>query len=67
MTTKDSPTWRISSFSGSNGSCVAVADLGDRVAIRNSNAPDRAALALSPACVAAFVAACSAGECDDLA
>lgn len=58
--------WRISSYSASNGSCVAVADLGDRVAIRNSNSPDRTMLALSPASVAAFVAACRIAEFDSL-
>lgn len=63
----ESTVWRISSFSGQNGSCVAVADLGDRVAIRNSNSPDRGTLVLSPASIAAFVAACARGECDDLA
>jgi hypothetical protein len=58
-------TWRVSSYSN-NGSCVAVAQLGDRVAIRNSNHPDRGAIALSSASVAAFVAGCSAGLLDDL-
>lgn len=58
--------WRISSFSGSNGSCVAVAETPDGVMVRNSNAPDRVTLELDPAAVAAFVAACSAGELDDV-
>lgn len=61
------PVWRISSFSGSNGSCVAVAETPDGVAIRNSNAPDRVTLEFDPAAVAAFIAASAAGELDDLA
>jgi hypothetical protein len=60
------PRWRISSFSTNNGSCVAVAAVDDTVAIRNSNHPDRNTLTLDPAAMAAFVAACSAGECDNL-
>jgi hypothetical protein len=66
MTTQ-SPAWRKSSYSASNGACVAVADLGDRVGIRNSNHPTRATLELAPAAVAAFVADCAAGQLDDLA
>lgn len=62
----ESTVWRISSYSGSNGSCVAVADLGDRVAIRNSNSPDRGTLVLSPASMASLIAAAKAGEWDDL-
>lgn len=61
------PTWRKSSFSGSNGACVSVADLGDTAAIRNSNHPDRGLLRIGPAAIAAFIDACSAGELDDLA
>lgn len=58
--------WRISSFSGSNGSCVAVATTDDRVLVRNSNAPDRTTLGLSRDAMAAFIAASAAGELDDL-
>lgn len=61
------PHWRISSYSTTNGSCVAVADLGDTVAIRNSNHPDRAMLSFDPAAMADFVAATRSGELDDLA
>jgi len=63
----DPTRWRISSFSGQNGSCVAVAELGATVAMRNSNHPDRGTLDLTPSAMAAFVDACSAGEMDDLA
>ncbi len=59
--------WRISSYSGSNGACVAVADLGEAVAIRNSNHPDAGTLRLDPDAMAAFVASCRAGEMDDMA
>lgn len=58
--------WRISSYSTNGGSCVAVADLGDTVAIRNSNHPDRATLALPAGAIAAFIAASKSGEYDDL-
>lgn len=60
------PVWRISSFSGSNGSCVAVAPIGDCVLVRNSNQPAAGTLSLSPASVAAFVAAAKNSEYDDL-
>lgn len=59
-------TWRTSSFSGSNGDCVAIAAAADSVLVRNSNHPDRGTLGLDPSAMAAFVAACSAGELDDL-
>lgn len=58
--------WRKSSYSGQNGDCVEFADLGDRVAIRNSNHPDSGTLVLSPASMASLVAAAKAGEWDDL-
>lgn len=61
------PRWRKSSYSGSNGACVEVGDLDGRVAIRNSNHPDRGTLALDPSAMAAFVAGCAAGQLDDLA
>lgn len=62
----DSVRWRISSFSGQNGSCVAVAESGDTVLVRNSNHPDQGTLAVSADAMAAFVAAVAAGEYDDL-
>ena len=58
-------TWRISSFSGQNGSCVAVAESGDTVLVRNSNHPDRGTVSVSPGAMAAFVAACARGEMDE--
>jgi hypothetical protein len=59
--------WRISSYSTQNGSCVAVAGTPDGVLLRNSVHPDRGTLRFDPAAMAAFVAACAAGELDDLA
>jgi hypothetical protein len=63
MTTEAS-SWRKSSFTD-NGQCVEIADLGDEIAVRNSNHPDRGALVLDGAATAAWVAACAAGEFDD--
>ena len=60
----DSVRWRISSFSGQNGSCVAVAESDDTVLVRNSNHPDRGTLAVSAGAMAAFVAACARGDLD---
>jgi hypothetical protein len=57
--------WRKSSFSTTNGSCVEVNDLGDTVALRNSNHPGRGTLVLTPTAIASLVAACAAGELDD--
>jgi len=61
------PRWRISSFSGQNGSCVQVGATDTSVLIRNSNHPDAGTLRLAPSAMAAFVDACAAGEMDDLA
>ena len=37
--------WRVSSFSGNNGTCVEVAALSDRhIALRNSRYPDAATI-----------------------
>lgn len=60
------PVWRISSFSGSNGSCVEVADLGGLVAVRNSNHPQRGTISLSLIAMSALVDAAKSGELDDL-
>ncbi|HEV7763122.1 MAG TPA: DUF397 domain-containing protein [Acidimicrobiales bacterium] len=42
-------------------------DGGPTVALRNSQHPDRGTLSLRGSAVASFVAACRAGELDDLA
>lgn len=59
-------TWRKSSFSGSGGNCVEIAATPGTVHLRSSQHPDRSVLALPPAVVAEFVAACQAGEYDHL-
>lgn len=59
--------WRTSTYSANGGTCVAVADIGGQVAVRNSQHPDRGTLQLDPDAMAAFVASCRAGEMDDLA
>lgn len=63
----DHPTWRKSTFSGSNGDCLELLDLDDSVLVRNSNRPTDGTLTLERAAVAAFVAASATGELDDLA
>lgn len=63
----DSVRWRISSFSGQNGSCVAVAEMGEHVAIRNSNRPAAGTLTFPASVMAAWVEGVKAGEYDDLA
>ncbi|MFD5481145.1 DUF397 domain-containing protein [Streptomyces hawaiiensis] len=53
--------WRKSSYSGSSGGeCVEVADLGVRVAVRDSKDPEVGTLTLSPQTYAAFVTYVSA-------
>ena len=68
--TSDLPTapWRISSYSGANGSCVEVAPLtGHRMAVRHSKDRTGPALIFTEAEWAAFVGGIRAGEFDDLA
>lgn len=59
-------TWRKSSYSGSSGTCVEIADATDGVLVRNSTRPDDVTLAFTREELAAFVAGCKAGEFDDL-
>lgn len=64
--------WRKSSFSGGGGQgggeCVEVAPLADgRIAVRNSNHPDRGAVLFTRAEIAAWFEGVKAGEFDDLA
>ncbi|MGH3548128.1 MAG: DUF397 domain-containing protein [Pseudonocardiaceae bacterium] len=59
--------WRISSFSGNNGTCVQIAALPDgRIAVRNSNRPDDGVVLFTPAEMTAWIHGVKAGEFDDL-
>lgn len=58
--------WRKSAFSSNQGNCVEIAADGPTVLVRNSNRPAAGVLSLPRPAVAAFVAACRAGELDDL-
>jgi hypothetical protein len=63
--------WRKSSFSGGGGTgggnCVEVAPLEDgRIAVRNSNFPDRGAVLFTRAEMDAWHKGIKAGEFDDL-
>ncbi|MGH9151148.1 MAG: DUF397 domain-containing protein [Acidimicrobiales bacterium] len=59
--------WRKSSYSGQNGDCVELADLGATVAVRDSKDPTGPVLAFTRTELAAFLAGAKAGEFDDLA
>jgi hypothetical protein len=60
-------SWRISSFSGNNGTCVQVATLPDgRIAVRNSNHPDAGVVLFTTAEMTAWIHGVKAGEFDDL-
>jgi hypothetical protein len=67
MTNDTKPMWRKASFSGQNGSCVEVADVGDEIAVRNSNDPDAGTIHFTRAEMKAWIQGCKAGEFDDLA
>lgn len=48
--------WRVSSYSGGNGNCVQVAELDQRIAVRDSKNPDGGMLVLPDASWASFIA-----------
>jgi hypothetical protein len=59
--------WRISSFSGNNGTCVEVAALPDgHIAVRNSTHPDGAVTLFTRAEMNHWINGIKAGEFDDL-
>lgn len=58
--------WRKSTFSGQNGDCVEVAEVGDQILVRNSNRPEAGTVAFTRSEIAAWVSGCKAGEFDDL-
>jgi phosphoribosyl-AMP cyclohydrolase len=59
--------WRISTFSGDQGSCVQVALATDgRVAVRNSNHPEAGTVYFTRREMDAWIRGAKAGEFDDL-
>ena len=63
----DDLRWRISSFSGDQGSCVELALAPDgRVAVRNSNHRDAGTVLFTRREMDAWVKGAKAGEFDDL-
>ena len=48
--------WRVSSYSGGNGNCVQVAELDQRIAVRDSKNPDGGMLVVGERDWAAFIA-----------
>ena len=59
--------WRVSSFSGNNGTCVQVAALSDgRIALRNSTHPDNGTILVTRTEMNAWLRGVKAGEFDDL-
>jgi hypothetical protein len=58
--------WRKSSYSMGNNNCVELADNGERILLRDSKDPGGGHLPFARSELAAFVAACRAGEPDDL-
>lgn len=57
-------TWRKSSYTD-NGQCVEVADVGDRILVRNSNDPGAGTLKLTRRQLSDWLAGIKAGEFDD--
>ena len=68
MTNPDSSSahWRISSFSGNNGTCVEVAVLSDgHIAVRSSTRPHEGTILFTRAEMNAWLNSVKAGEFDD--
>jgi hypothetical protein len=59
--------WRKSTYSATKGDCVELADDGELVHVRNSIHPERGSVCMPAPAMVAFVAACAAGDLDDLA
>lgn len=65
--TTTAPRWRKSSYSGQNGDCVELADLGEVVLMRDSKLGERSpVLTFTRPELAAFLAGAKASEFDDL-
>lgn len=59
--------WRVSSFSGNNGTCVEVAVLSDgHIALRDSKRPDAGTIRFTRAEINVWVKGIKAGEFDNL-
>jgi hypothetical protein len=57
--------WRKSNYSKGDSACVELGEADDgTVHIRNSKSPDRGTLTITPAALAAFIAACTTGTLD---
>jgi len=68
MTDQPALTFRKSSFSASNGSCVEFAEAPDGfILVRDSKDPDGARLRFTRAEIDAWLLGAKAGEFDDLA
>ena len=66
--TETSLKWRISTFSGTGGSCVEMARRTDgHVLVRNSNHRAAGTLAFSTSEMSAWLDGCRSGLIDDLA
>jgi hypothetical protein len=59
-------TWRKSSYSSGTQNCVEIAAAGAAMLVRDSKHPTEGHLRFTRAELAAFVAACRAGEYDSL-
>jgi hypothetical protein len=68
VTSVPAPCWRKSSYSGTSGDCVEISDLwNETTRVRNSKHTMAGSLVFTSSNMGAFIAACRAGEFDDLA
>lgn len=56
--------WRLSSYTGGNGDCVEIAQVGRHTAVRDSKNPDGPKLMLSTQAVRSFLDEMKAGKYD---
>jgi hypothetical protein len=68
VTSVPAPRWRKSTYSGPNGDCFEISDpWNETTAVRNSKHTAAGSLVFASSSMGAFIAACRAGEFDDLA